>query len=89
MLVSRSISSQVARLASPLRTPVNAIYRRQYLFAHQASESLMRARVLPSSEGAKIVVGDRFLLAQATGDARSCRVRCCSVTLGDAQFHDY
>ena len=51
VLVSRSISSQVARLASMLRTPVNAIYRRQYLFAHQASESLMRARALPSWEG--------------------------------------
>ena len=48
MEVSKSISSQVAFLASPLRRPVKARSRRQYLVAHQASESLIVARASPS-----------------------------------------
>ena len=90
VLVARSISSQVARLASTLRTPVIEMKMRQYLDAHQPPESLMRARALPSWEGGRD-------LRWVTG---SCRPRLL-VTLGlagllsfrnpldNAPFHDY
>ena len=46
--LSRSISSQVASLASRLRRPVKARNSRQDFSAHQASESLIVARASPS-----------------------------------------